>query len=144
MFHVKQFTPFVEFTYNIVKGVKFSKGENVSRETFNFCMELFFQLLIIGLAVTGLCVMVAEICKIYGKGEKLGGRIYILCVPQTENLEGFCTEVLNRFRRNGFGEDILICSENMTEEEKNIGRLFESTDKGIYFIEPDDLHKVVR
>ena len=96
------------------------------------------------MAALGLGVMVSEIRKIYGMGSKIEGRIYILCVPQTENLEGFCSEVADRFRRNCFGEDILICSENFTEEEKNIGRLLESTDKGIYFIEPDDLPKIVK
>ncbi len=107
-------------------------------------MELFIQLLVVGLAILGLLFMAAEIRKIYGKKEKIEGRIYILCVPQTENLEGFCTEVVGRFRRNCFSEDILICSEHFTEEEKDIGRLFESADKGIYFIEPDDLPKIVR
>lgn len=106
-------------------------------------MELFFQCLIIGLAIMGLWVMINEIMKIYGGG-KVEGRIYILCVPQTKNLEGFCTEVLNRFRRNGFGEDIIVCSEEMTDEDKEIGKLLESADKGIYFIEPDDLPKIVK
>lgn len=96
------------------------------------------------MALLGLWVMFMEIRGIYRKGTKVEGRIYILCVPQTENLESFCSEVVGRFRRNCFGEDILICSEKFTEEEKNIGRLIESTDKGVYFIEADDLPKIVR
>ena len=83
--------------------------------------KMFFQCLIIGLAIMGLWVMINEIMKIYGGG-KVEGRIYILCVPQTKNLEGFCSEVLNRFRRNGFGEDIIVCSEEMTDEDKKIMR----------------------
>lgn len=106
-------------------------------------MELFLQLVIIGLALMGLWVMVSEIRKIYGKEEQLGGKVYILCIPQTENLEGFCADVTNRFRRSGFYEDILICGE-LSEEDKKIGKLLESADKGIYLIEPDDLPKVVR
>ena len=107
-------------------------------------MVSVLQFILVLLALMGLCAMVVEIFKIYGRGEKVEGKIYILCVPQTKNLEGFCTEVHSRFRRNGFGEDILICGENFTEEERKIGRLLESTDKGLFFIEPDDLPKIVR
>ena len=106
-------------------------------------MGLFLQILVISLAVMGLYIMAVEIARIYGR-EKIKGRIYILCVPQTDNIEGFCSELIYRYRRNGFAEDILICSSELTEEEKNIGRVFESADKGIYLIEPDDLPRIVR
>ena len=88
--------------------------------------------------------MIKEIINIYGLKDKIKGRIYILCVPQTENIEELCVDVLNKYRRIGLGEDILICAENLSEEEKNIGRLYEAADKGIYLIEPDDLPKIVR
>lgn len=107
-------------------------------------MQIFLQILIIGLAALGLYIMVLEIAKIYGRGNKTEGRFYILCVPQTENIEAFCADVLNKYRRSGFGEDILICSESLPEEAKKIGRLIVTADKGIYFIEPDDLPKIVK
>ena len=107
-------------------------------------MTLFIQLIILGLALTGLGLMAAEICRIYGKGEEIDGEIYILCVPKTKNIEGFCSAVSNRFRRCGFGEDILIFCENFSEEEKNIGRLIESADKGIYFVEAKDFPEIMR
>ncbi len=107
-------------------------------------MVIFLQIIIIGLAFLGLIIMLKEISNIYGLKDKIKGRLYILCVPQTENMEELCVEVLNRYRRMGLGEDILICGENLSEEDKKIGRLYESADKGIYFIEPDDLPKIVK
>jgi len=122
----------------------FKKGENVSRETLLNHMETIIQIITIGLAILGLIVMIKEITKIYGNSEITKGRTYILCIPQTANIEEFCAETLNKYRRLGICDDILICGENLTDEEKNIGRLIETADKGIYFIDPEDLPKVVK
>lgn len=102
-------------------------------------MGLFLQILIIVIALMGLIAMAAETAKIYEK-KKIKGRLYVLCVPQTDNMEELCADLLNRYRRSGFGEDIIVCGEFSTEE-KEIGRLIESADKGIYFVEPKDLPK---
>ncbi|MBQ2881504.1 MAG: hypothetical protein IJE40_04490 [Clostridia bacterium] len=107
-------------------------------------MEIVMQIMILGLAILGLTVMIKEIGNIYGSSQKLKGKTYILCIPQTPNIEEFCAEILNKYRRIGIGDDILICGENLSEEDKKIGRLIETADKGIYFIEPDDLPKLVK
>ena len=107
-------------------------------------MVIFIQLIILGLAVAGLGLMVGEIFRIYNNDGDNQGKTYILCIPETENLEKLCADTLSRFRRNGFGEDILIYGENLPEEEKNIGRLLESADNGIYFIGSEELKQIIK
>ncbi|MBQ6809548.1 MAG: hypothetical protein IJP09_02420 [Clostridia bacterium] len=104
-------------------------------------MGMFLQLLILGLAALGLIIMAVEIARIYEKN-KVKGKLYVLCVPQTDNIEELCADLLNRYRRSGFGEDIIICGE-LSQEAKEIGRLIESADKGIYFIEPKDFPQFI-
>ena len=107
-------------------------------------MGTIVQIIILGLAIMGITVMIREIINIYEQPEEPIGRTYILCIPQTANIEELCTKTLNKYRRLGVGDDILICGENISDEDKKIGRLFETADNGIYFIEPDDLPKIVK
>jgi len=107
-------------------------------------MELFLQIIILCLALIGFIIIIKELCAIYTPRETTEGRTYILCVPQTDNIEELCSELLNKYRRMGLGEDILICGENLSEENKKIGSIIETADKGIYFITPEELPKIVR
>lgn len=105
-------------------------------------MVLFIQILILSLALLSLYTLITEISRIYAKN-KIKGKIYILCIPETNNIEDLCFELNDKYRNKGYGEDILICKEKLSEDAKNIGSLIETTDKGIYLIDTEELIRII-
>ena len=52
--------------------------------------------------------------------------------------------MINLYRKKGYGEDILICKDDLGDNEKNIGNLLATADKGIYLIESKDILTLIR
>lgn len=128
---------------NHIIKIPTQKGEIVSRETLCDKMKMLLQIFIIALTVTCILTVINEAYKIYTHG-KVKAKLFILCVPETDNIEELSADLLNRYRRKGLEEDILIVSEELNGEAKQISSLIEATDKGIYFIKPEDLIKIIK
>lgn len=106
-------------------------------------MKLFFQILILVFAALGIYIIIRELIRICTQNTPKYSKIYLLCIPLTDNVEAIYTELSERYRRNGFGEDILLYNRNLSEESKKIGGLIETTDISFHLVNSVDLSKII-
>lgn len=123
---MKHFSAYLDIDYDY--GVSFT--------------ELFVDIMILFFAVVGVCQIFIELSRFLLRREGIKGRVYIICFPHTDNIEGFCRTVTAKFRKNGCGEDIMIVGDSLDKEQKKIGRLFESACNGVFIINKTELDEI--